>query len=94
MFGPRPGRWGAAADRGDQGAASDLEARAVRRWQRVEAARRLRGRVAGLVWVDAYRKLDAPPSAERIEAFVAPFRDDFHAAVAAFLARIDGEVRS
>ena len=43
----------------------------------VEAARRLRGRVAGLVWVDVYRKLDAPPTAERIEAFVAPFRADF-----------------
>ena len=43
----------------------------------VEAARRLRGRVAGLVWIDVYRKLDAPPTAERIEAFVAPFRADF-----------------
>lgn len=51
----------------------------------VEAARRLRGRVAGLVWVDVYRKLDAPPTAERIEAFVAPFRADFTGRTRAFV---------
>ena len=51
----------------------------------VEAARRLRGRVAGLVWVDVYRKLDAPPTAERIEAFVAPFRADFAERTRAFV---------
>ena len=51
----------------------------------VEAARRLRGRVAGLVWVDVYRKLDAPPTAERIEAFVAPFRADFAGRTRAFV---------
>ncbi len=51
----------------------------------VEAARRLRGRVAGLVWVDVYRKLDAPPTAERIEAFVAPFRVDFTERTRAFV---------
>ena len=51
----------------------------------VEAARRLRGRVAGLVWVDVYRKLDAPPTAERIEAFVAPFRADFTERTRAFV---------
>ena len=50
-----------------------------------EAARRLRGRVAGLVWIDAYRKLDAPPTAERIEAFVAPFRADFTERTRAFV---------
>ena len=51
----------------------------------VEAARRLRGRVAGLVWVDVYRKLDAPPTTERIEAFVAPFRADFTGRTRAFV---------
>ncbi len=51
----------------------------------VEAARRLRGRVAGLVWVDVYRKLDAPLTAERIEAFVAPFRADFAERTRAFV---------
>ena len=51
----------------------------------VEAARRLRGRVAGLVWIDTYRKLHAPASAERIEAFFAPFRDDFEGCTRAFV---------
>ena len=51
----------------------------------VEAARRLRGRVAGLVWVDVYRRLHAPPTAERIEAIVAPFRADFPGRTRAFV---------
>jgi pimeloyl-ACP methyl ester carboxylesterase len=50
----------------------------------VHAARRLGDRVVGLVWVDVFRSLGDEPvsSHEQVEAFVAPFRDDFEAAVA------------
>ena len=43
----------------------------------VEAARRLPGRVAGLVWVDAYKQLRTPRTAEQIQEMLAPFRGDF-----------------
>jgi pimeloyl-ACP methyl ester carboxylesterase len=43
----------------------------------VEAARRLPGRVAGLVWVDTYRQLGSPRSPEQLQAMLAPFRTDF-----------------
>jgi pimeloyl-ACP methyl ester carboxylesterase len=65
----------------------------------VHAARRLGDRVVGLVWVDAFRSLghesESPP--EQVEAFLAPFRDDFAAAVAQFVrnmfpATADGEL--
>jgi pimeloyl-ACP methyl ester carboxylesterase len=45
----------------------------------VEAARVLRGRVRGLIWVDQYRRLDRFPSTAEVEAHVAPFRADFAA---------------
>jgi hypothetical protein len=49
-------------------------------------ARSLGDRVRGLVWVDAFRSLgDEPTSApEDVRAFVAPFREDFGAAVDRF----------
>jgi pimeloyl-ACP methyl ester carboxylesterase len=43
----------------------------------VEAALLLAGRVRGLIWVDVYRSLDDPISADELEAFVAPFETDF-----------------
>jgi pimeloyl-ACP methyl ester carboxylesterase len=43
----------------------------------VEAARRLAGRVAGLVWVDTYRTLGTPRSDAELEAFRSPFRTRF-----------------
>jgi pimeloyl-ACP methyl ester carboxylesterase len=43
----------------------------------LEAARRLSGRVVGVVWADAYRTLAAVRSPEEVEAFMAPFRADF-----------------
>jgi pimeloyl-ACP methyl ester carboxylesterase len=43
----------------------------------VEAARRLRGRVAGLVWVDTYRQLGDPRPEAAIEEFAQPFRTNF-----------------
>jgi pimeloyl-ACP methyl ester carboxylesterase len=46
----------------------------------VEAARRLKGRVTGLVWVDDYKSLGAPRSDAEIEAFVAKFRKDYKGA--------------
>jgi pimeloyl-ACP methyl ester carboxylesterase len=54
----------------------------------IEAARRLPGRVQGLVWADTYRRLAAPgsppaPDAD-LEAFLAPFRAGFAAATRAF----------
>lgn len=53
----------------------------------VHAARRLGDRVVGLVWVDAFRSLgnesQSPP--EEVEAFLAPFREDFGGAVERFV---------
>ncbi len=43
----------------------------------VEAALRLPGRVAGLVWVDVYNTLGETSTREENEEFVAPFREDF-----------------
>ncbi len=43
----------------------------------VEAARRLPGRIAGLVRVDTYRKLETPRTPEQVQAFLAPFRANF-----------------
>ena len=40
----------------------------------VEAARRLPGRVAALVWVDAYKRLGTFRTPEQVQAMVAPFR--------------------
>jgi pimeloyl-ACP methyl ester carboxylesterase len=60
----------------------------------VEAARRLRPRVRGLVWVDVYRSLDESGSDAHTEeataTFMAPFRADFAAATRAFVRRIAG----
>jgi pimeloyl-ACP methyl ester carboxylesterase len=52
----------------------------------VFAARQLRDRVAGIVWVDVLRSLgDEPVSPpDVVDAFVAPFREDFTAATAGF----------
>jgi pimeloyl-ACP methyl ester carboxylesterase len=52
----------------------------------VYAASSLGGRVRGLVWVDAFRSLGQEPtsSPEDVAAFVAPFREDFPAAVDRF----------
>jgi len=43
----------------------------------VEAARQLKGRVAGLVWVDTYKQLGTPRAPEQLQAMVAPFRANF-----------------
>jgi len=43
----------------------------------VAAARLLKGRVLGLIWVDDYKNLGAPSSDAEIEAFAAQFRADF-----------------
>jgi pimeloyl-ACP methyl ester carboxylesterase len=43
----------------------------------VEAALRLGDRVAGVVWVDTYRRLEEVSTAEEVATFVAPFRRDF-----------------
>jgi pimeloyl-ACP methyl ester carboxylesterase len=54
----------------------------------VEAALRLGERVAGLVWVDTYGTLGEPPTDEEVEAFVAPFREDFATATRALVRRL------
>jgi pimeloyl-ACP methyl ester carboxylesterase len=53
----------------------------------VHAARRLGDRVVGLVWVDTFRSLGDEPESppEAVEAFLAPFLDDFGAAVERFV---------
>jgi pimeloyl-ACP methyl ester carboxylesterase len=50
----------------------------------IEAARRLPGRVAGLVWVDTYRRLGDPMTPDEVQAFVAPFRTAFQESASAF----------
>ena len=59
----------------------------------VHAARRLGDQVAGLVWVDVFRSLGTEPqsSPEEVDAFLAPFRDDFEAAVQRFVCNMAGE---
>ncbi|HEU4895968.1 MAG TPA: alpha/beta hydrolase [Actinomycetota bacterium] len=54
----------------------------------VEAALRLGGQVAGLVWVDTYSTLGEPPTDDEIEAFLAPFREDFVTATRALVGRL------
>lgn len=51
----------------------------------VEAARRLGTQVRGLIWVDTYKQLGNPRSAEQVAALIAPFRNDFAAQVRAFV---------
>ena len=50
------------------------------------AARQLGDRVVGLVWVDVFRSLgdESASSPEEVDAFLAPFRDDFAGAVDRF----------
>jgi pimeloyl-ACP methyl ester carboxylesterase len=43
----------------------------------VEAARRLPGRVAGLIWVDTYKQLATSRTPDERQAFMAPFRANF-----------------
>jgi pimeloyl-ACP methyl ester carboxylesterase len=53
----------------------------------VEAALRLSSRVAGLVWVDTYRRLDGILTpADEFEKKTAPFRQDFPGATRPFVA--------
>jgi pimeloyl-ACP methyl ester carboxylesterase len=50
----------------------------------VDAARRLPGRVAGLVWVDTYDALETPDPDEKVTRFLVPFREDFGSATRGF----------
>jgi pimeloyl-ACP methyl ester carboxylesterase len=54
----------------------------------VEAAVRLGDRVAGLVWVDTYNTLGEPGTDEEVEAFAAPFREDFGSATRVLVRRL------
>jgi pimeloyl-ACP methyl ester carboxylesterase len=47
----------------------------------LEAARSLPGRVNGLVWIDTYKQLGSPRTAEEVAEIVAPFRADFVASM-------------
>jgi pimeloyl-ACP methyl ester carboxylesterase len=51
----------------------------------VAAARQLRGRVAGLVWIDAYKQLGTPRTPEQLQALLAPFRANFVEATRTFV---------
>jgi pimeloyl-ACP methyl ester carboxylesterase len=51
----------------------------------LEAARRLRGRVRALIWVDTYQELDHPSSPEAIDRFTTSFRADFVNTTRAFV---------
>jgi pimeloyl-ACP methyl ester carboxylesterase len=54
----------------------------------VEAALRLPGRVAGLVWADTYSTLGEAITDEEVRAFAAPFREDFVTATRALVRRM------
>jgi len=54
----------------------------------VEAALGLGDRVVGVVWVDTYSTLGEPDTDEEIEAFLAPFREDFAGATRALVGRL------
>ena len=56
----------------------------------VEAARRLPGRVAGLIWVDVYSRLEQPRTSEQHQAFIAPFHANFAEATRSFVRRMFG----
>ena len=56
----------------------------------VETALRLGDQVLGVVWADTYDTLGDPPTRAELEEFVAPFREDFVAAAAAFVRRMAG----
>jgi len=56
----------------------------------VEAAKRLPGKVAGLVWVDEYKSFEKPPSAEQVDAFLANFRKDFRGTTDKFVRSLFG----
>lgn len=56
----------------------------------VEAAKRLPGKVVGLVWVDDYKSLSKPHSEEEVDAFVAKFRKDFRGTTTAFVRGLFG----
>ncbi|MEO5617695.1 MAG: alpha/beta hydrolase [Candidatus Eisenbacteria bacterium] len=51
----------------------------------LEAARRLPGRVEGLVWVDAYKRLGVSRTPEQVQALMAPFRANFEETTRAFV---------
>ncbi len=51
----------------------------------LEAARQLKGQVAGLVWVDTYTQLSTPRDSEQLQASMAPFRADFVETTRAFV---------
>jgi pimeloyl-ACP methyl ester carboxylesterase len=51
----------------------------------VDAAVALGDRVAGLVWVDVYDRLDEPDPPEQVEDFLEPFRADFVGATRSFV---------
>lgn len=51
----------------------------------VEAARRLPGRVAGLVWVDTYNQLGNTRTPEQVAEFLVPFRADFRETTRTFV---------
>ena len=51
----------------------------------VEAAKRLRGKVAGMVWVDEYQNLDRLHGAAEVESFLGKFRKDFRGATNSFV---------
>lgn len=51
----------------------------------VEAALRLPGRVAGLVWADTYNTLGDPITDDELNAFATPFREDFVTATRALV---------
>jgi pimeloyl-ACP methyl ester carboxylesterase len=55
----------------------------------VEAARRLPGRVAGLVWIDVYRSLtETAVDGTAVAEFLAPFEADFVTATRDFVRRL------
>jgi pimeloyl-ACP methyl ester carboxylesterase len=57
----------------------------------VAAARLLKGRVVGLIWLDDYKDLGPPGSDADIDAFVATFRADFRGTTDKFVRSLFGK---
>jgi pimeloyl-ACP methyl ester carboxylesterase len=56
----------------------------------VEAARKLKGRVTGMVMVDTYKTLGQPSDDAQVQAFIGKFRKDFRGTTTAFVRGLFG----
>ena len=56
----------------------------------VEAAKRLPGKVVGMVWIDEYKSFEQAATPEQVDAFLVPFRKDFRGTTDKFVRGLFG----